>query len=248
MCSASFTPPPWPRATADARDELVVQQLAIIGAGGFGREVLDLVESANDAGADYEVLGFIVDPVFARPGTMVNGKPVLGGFDWLAAHAADVVVTCAVGAPEDRLRLVQRAQQAGARFCSLVHPSVERSRHVEIGIGVIVNAGCVVTTNVHLGDHAQVHVGSCVSHDATVAPFATLSPGVLVSGNVTIGEGAFLGTGAAVIQRMRVGAWSVVGAGSTVIRDVADNTTVVGVPARILKTRPPGWHLETTVR
>jgi serine O-acetyltransferase len=55
---------------------------------------------------------------------------------------------------------------------------------------------------------------------------------------VAIESGAFLGIGATVIQNLRIGYDSVVGAGSVVIEDVEPMTTVVGVPARVIRNKP----------
>ena len=72
--------------------------------------------------------------------------------------------------------------------------------------------------------------------------YATLAPGVHISGNVTLDEGAYVGTGANVIEKRRIGAWSIIGAGAAIVRDVPANTTVVGIPGRVIETRQSGEH------
>jgi acetyltransferase-like isoleucine patch superfamily enzyme len=114
---------------------------------------------------------------------------------------------------------------------------------VVLGVGVVLAAGSVLTTNIHVGDHAHVNLCCTIGHDCRIARFATLSPGVNVSGNVVIEEGCMVGTGASIIEGRRLGSWAVVGAGSAVIADIPPNTTAVGVPARVIKSRPAGWHL-----
>lgn len=218
-------------------------KVVILGAGGFAREVLDVFEACNRVAPAWDVLGFVVEPGYAEAGTIVNDKPVLGGLDWLAAHAAEVQVTCAIGAPEHRRRLVEKARALGCRFCTIVHPSVIATRWVTLGQGVVIAAGCILTNNIHVGDHAHLNLDCTVGHDASIGAFATLSPGVHVSGNVVVGEGAYVGTGANLIEKVRIGPWSVVGAGSTIVGDVPANSTTVGVPGRVIKTRPEGWHL-----
>jgi len=73
--------------------------------------------------------------------------------------------------------------------------------------------------------------------------FVTLSPGVHVSGNVTLGTGCFVGTGANFIEKLNIGAWTVIGAGSVIVGEVPADTTVVGIPGKIIKVKEPGWHL-----
>lgn len=222
------------------------KKVVIIGAGGFAREVQDVFEASRASGEDVEVLGFIVEPRFGVAGTLVSDLPILGGFDWLRAHAAEVAAICAVGAPEVRRRLVASARAVGARFCSVIHPAAVLTRRVHLGQGVVITAGCILTNNIRLGDHVHLNLDCTVGHDSIIEDFATISPGVHVSGNVTLAEGCSIGTGANIIEKRRVGEWSVVGAGTTVIGDVPPNTTVVGVPGRVVKLREPGWHTGNT--
>lgn len=218
------------------------RKVVILGTGGCGQDTLDIFDACNQQEAQFEVIGFLTPPRYGAAGTVINDKPILGDFDWLEKHAAGVEVICAVGLSHDRYRIVQRVMKMGGRFCSIIHPSVIQSRWVTIGSGVVIAAGSILTNQIKIGDHAHINLDCTLAHDVVMEPFATLAPGVHVSGNVTLEEGCYVGTGANIIQGLNVGAWSVVGAGSAVIRDVPANTTVVGVPGKVIKNREPGWH------
>lgn len=220
----------------------MLQPLVILGAGGFARETLDVVEAINAEKPRYDVLGFIVDEKYGRAGDIVNEKPILGGFSWLQNHSG-VLAVCGVGAPEIRRQMIQRAVKLEIEFATLIHPNAQLTRWVEVGRGVIITVGCTLTCQIRLGDHVHLNLGCTIGHDTTISDFVTLSPGVHVSGNVHLQKGAYIGTGANIIEKRTVGAWSIVGAGSTVVKDVPPNSTVVGVPARVIKERPEGWHL-----
>jgi sugar O-acyltransferase (sialic acid O-acetyltransferase NeuD family) len=224
-----------------------MQRVVIIGAGGFAREVLDILDAVNHVRSSYDFLGFIVDPQYAEPGTFVNDKPVLGGFDWLEAHREQVMAICGVGAPELRFRLVLRAKGQGVRFFSVTHPSAIMTRWVSIGEGTIITAGCILTNRIRLGNHVHVNLDCTIGHDSVIEDFVTLSPGVHVSGNVSLREGCNVGTGTNIIERKTVGAWSILGAGTTVTSDVPPNSTVVGVPGKVIKARAGGWHREAGI-
>lgn len=214
--------------------------IVILGAGGHAREVLDVYDACNAAGqGPYEVLGFLDDSVEA--GTVVNGRPVLGPMEWLAGRP-DVLAICGIGDPAVRRRVVRRVGAAGARFHTVVHPGVTQTRWVEIGAGTLVTAGCILTNRVRIGSHVHLNLSATVSHDAIIEDFVTAAPGVHVSGSVTLREGCNLGTGAAVIQGLTVGAGALIGAGAVVTADVPENAVAVGVPARVVKMRSPGWH------
>jgi sugar O-acyltransferase (sialic acid O-acetyltransferase NeuD family) len=221
------------------------KNVVIIGAGGFAREVLDIFDACIDAGDRYDVLGYVVDSPFGTPGTIVNEKPILGGLEWLDGHHRDIFVICGVGAPEVRRRLVVDAVKKGARFCSIVHPSVRMSKWNSLGVGVIIAAGCILTNQIRIGDHVQLNLDCTVGHDVAIGDFVTVSPGTHISGNVTIRTGSNIGTGVNIINRLEIGEWSVIGAGSTIIQDVPPNATVIGVPGKVVKRREDGWYLNS---
>jgi sugar O-acyltransferase (sialic acid O-acetyltransferase NeuD family) len=210
--------------------------LIIYGAGGFAREVAWLAESAP---AEWGTLRCFVDDDPARAGTSLNGYEVLS-LESAQARYAGAGVAVAVGSPGARRSVAARAEAAGFAPTTLVHPSCHRSRWVEIGDGTVVCAGTSLTTNIVLGRHVQINLHCTIGHDVVLADFVTLAPGVHVSGYVEIDAGAYLGTGACIINGasgsvLRIGADAVVGAGAVVTRDVAADTTVVGVPAKALR-------------
>jgi sugar O-acyltransferase (sialic acid O-acetyltransferase NeuD family) len=225
--------------------ERKMEKIAIIGAGGFGREVLDIIDACNQIKPIYKPLGFIVDPIYAKPGEIVNDLPILGGFDWLEQHAGDVFITCGVGPSHLRYQLIQRAKAINTRFINLIHPSVIKTRWISMGEGVIITAGCILTNQIMIGDHVHLNLDCTIGHNSVLQDFVTLAPGVHVSGNVQLETGCYIGTGANIIEKLVIGEWSIIGAGSTIINNVPPNTTVVGNPGKIIKERIPGWHLQS---
>jgi sugar O-acyltransferase (sialic acid O-acetyltransferase NeuD family) len=218
--------------------------MVIIGAGGHAREVQEVLHASIRAGAPAESLGYVVDPRFGRPGTVINGTPILGGLDWFRTQPPGTEAVCAVGASDVRRWLTIRAADEGARFGTLVHPSALVASSVVLGNGVVILAGSVLTVQVRVGNHVHVNLACAIAHDTVMHDYVTLGPGVRLAGNVTLGEGAFVGAGATVIEKVSIGAWSVVGAGAVIVRDVPPNCTVVGVPGRVIKTRADGWQLQ----
>ena len=212
-------------------------RLAIVGAGGHGREVLDVVEALNGVTPAYEVVGFVAD--HADHDLLVRrGVAHLGTVDELVAGrigavGGDVALVLAVGDPIMRRDLERRLDALGRPWAeALVHPMASVGSDVELGVGTVVAAGARITTNVRAGRHVQVNVNAVISHDCRVGDHATLSPGVLVNGAATIGEGVLLGTGAVVTPGHTVGTGAVIGAGAVVVTDVPAGVTAVGVPAR----------------
>ncbi len=190
-----------------------------------------------------ECIGFIVDGQYGTPGTLINGLPILGDTRWIAKNVNRVELTCAIGTPDLRYRMIKRLETLGAKYCSIVHPRAIVTRRVVIGEGSIITAGCILTTNITIGKHVHVNLDCTIGHDSTIADFVTVSPGCHISGNVSINEGAFIGTGANILEKLPIGEWSRIGAGSTIINPVEPNTTVVGCPGKAVKAMEKGWHM-----
>ncbi|HET9792113.1 MAG TPA: acetyltransferase [Candidatus Angelobacter sp.] len=212
-----------------------VTDVVIIGAGGTGREVCWILQESNEVKPQWHLLGF-VDDNRALHGSMQCDLLVLGGFEWLAANAKkNLKVICAVGSPHARKTLTDRASGIGLSFCAAIHPSVQMSRWVKVGSGSIIEAGCVLTTQVTVGPHTLLNTNCTVGHDARIGSFCCINPGCHISGAAKIGEGVELGAGSVVIQGRNVGDWSVIGAGAVVISDIPTGVTAVGVPSRVIK-------------
>lgn len=218
--------------------------LAIFGAGGFARELLQVILDINDHAPSpvWQPLGFVVDPAYAGAQSL-NGLPVWLGTEELDAKYPGAFWSVAVGNSAARRTIVQRLSAEGPRsYATLVHPRAWLGRHVSVGAGSVICAGCQITTDIQIGAQVHVNIGCTVGHDAVLDDFVTLNPGVNVSGNVNLGQGVEVGTNSVLIPHAHVGSWSLVGAGSVVTRSLPANVTAVGAPSRVIKTRPEGWH------
>lgn len=199
--------------------------IVIIGAGGHGREVLDIVE----AHPDWTFRGFLADPAPDPELLKRRDAPYLAS---VADIPPGVLYTIGIGDGDVRRRIDGEFTALGAEAAVLVHPAATVASDNVLGQGVQVAAGGRITTNVHLGRHVQVNVNSVVSHDCRVGDYCTLSPGAMLNGAVTLGAGVFLGTGAIVIPGVSIGDGATIGAGAVVVGDVPSGVTAVGVPAR----------------
>ncbi len=148
--------------------------------------------------------------------------------EFLAQHA--LIVGTGNGAFRRDLSL--RALASGGTLATVRHPSAIVSSLAQIGAGSFLAAQSVVGAHARVGRFCIVNTGTTIDHDNVLADGVNVAPGVHFAGNVQCGEGAFIGVGAAVAPGIRIGARAIVGAGAVVIRDVADDTTVVGNPAR----------------
>lgn len=208
--------------------------LVIIGAGGHGRETLDIVEAINAENPTFDFLGFIDEQVAESPLVSARAARIVGTLEVLRDLDARYVI--GIGTSVNRRRIDQQLAQWGREPSVLIHPGATLGAIVTLGPGVVIAAGARITTNVVLGRHAHVNVNATVSHDCRLDDYVTVSPGVTVSGSVSIGEGTLMGAGSTVIEGRTIGAWVTVGAGAVVVRDIPDGVTAVGVPARPRRT------------
>jgi sugar O-acyltransferase (sialic acid O-acetyltransferase NeuD family) len=146
----------------------------------------------------------------------------------------------AVGSPTVRKDIVSALAIRGARFTSLIHPSVIIGLNNRWGEGCIFCPGVIITTNVLIGDHVVFNLHSEAGHDAVIGSYCTLSGYADITGHVQLGEGVMCGSHASVTPNSKVGDFAVVGAGSVALGRVPPYTTVMGVPAKeIWKSNPP---------
>jgi sugar O-acyltransferase (sialic acid O-acetyltransferase NeuD family) len=219
--------------------------IAIFGAGGFAREVLQIIHDLNAESAEqapWHPVGFIVDAAYVKQG-QIHDLPILGSVDWLKHHP-DTAVVIAVGSPAVRQRIARQITEAQhSHFATLIHPKSWIGRRVSIGTGSVICAGALITTDIQIGQHVHINLGCTIGHDAALDDFVTLNPAVSVSGNVHLGFGAEIGTRSTLIPQAHVGEWSIVGAGAVVTKELPSNITAVGAPAKVIKQRDAGWQI-----
>lgn len=209
--------------------------VVLVGAGGSGREVLQILKDQNKIRKTWDILGFI-DEDEELKGKIVNGYSVLGGLDWLKNRDPRPSCICTVNDCEARQKVVRRLDRIGVEFASAIHPSAFIGDSTHLGKDVIVYAGSLLTENIEIGDHVHINFSCGIGHDVVIGPYCTVSGLVNINGYARLGEGVFIGSGAVVIPRVTVGDWTVIGAGAVVIDNIPEKVVAVGVPARPVKT------------
>src|SRR4051812_22205028 len=203
------------------------QELYVMGAGWFSVEVAGwAVESGWRVGGLVELM----DP--ARAGGDLEGHPIVDA----AALPAGTLTIAAGGRTVDRRDAWAVAEEHGFKPATVVHPTAHVSASATIAPGAIVAPLAVVSAGAAVGEHCLLSRGTLLGHHTTLGPFVRLLPGANVAGHVRLGEGVTVGMSAAIVDDVEVGPGAVVAAGAVVLRDVAADTRVQGVPARVFQT------------
>jgi sugar O-acyltransferase (sialic acid O-acetyltransferase NeuD family) len=213
-------------------------KILIVGAGGHGQVVADILQAQRVAGDDVDVIGFVDDDPELE-GQHRMGRPILGNLADMTRIAHDAVVL-AVGNNARRACLEQAMRRAGQRFASVRHPSAIIAAGTSVGDGSMICARVVVGCCSRVGRGVILNTACTVDHHARLDDFVHVAPGVHLGGDVSIGSRSLLGIGAIVLPGVSIGSGAVVGAGAVVTRDVAAGATVVGVPAVPIGVRMAG--------
>jgi sugar O-acyltransferase (sialic acid O-acetyltransferase NeuD family) len=206
--------------------------IVIFGAGGFAREVAWLI-------TENKIHSRITTSCFVGRGDEV-GREIHGIAVLSAAQAyqrfPNASVVCTSGSGATREAMKKEADAAGfGNYAALIAHAVRFDRdHVSIGMGTVICAGTILTTDIRLGNHVQINLDCTVGHDTEMEDFVTLAPGVHISGRVKICKSAYVGTGASVLPGVTIGSGATVGAGAVVVRDVPAGETHVGIPAKVI--------------
>ena len=205
-------------------------KIAIIGAGGHGRVVLDILRNNHQ----FDVVGFI-DSNSLLHGTYIDEIPVIGDMAELEFFPSRGIggAIVAIGDNDTRCRFARIVSSYGISLINAIHPSASIARTAIVGKNVVIAQGANICAHVKLEDSVICNTGCIVDHESLISEGTHICPGTKLAGHVLVHEKAFIGIGSTVIQNITIGKYATIGAGAVVLNDVHPETTVVGVPARL---------------
>ena len=208
-----------------------MKNICIVGTGGFAREVLFLID---EIGIFDKVRAFIEpDHIWQEKwkDAKIMDIPVLPFSD--VKPSMDKIT---IGVADPGLREKTTGQlDEGCEYMTLIHPHASVSRWTQLGKGAIVTKGCIVTTQIEIGQHCQLNLNTTVGHDCRIGNFFTTAPSVNISGICNIGNGVYFGTGAGTKQGISICNNVIIGMGAMVVKNIEEAGTYVGIPATKVK-------------
>jgi sugar O-acyltransferase (sialic acid O-acetyltransferase NeuD family) len=204
-------------------------RFGLVGAGGFGREVMALAQLA-----DHHSVFVESEPTHAA----VNGHPCVSVEEFLQS-AGRLEFNIAIADSAVRARLAEHLEAHGATPRGIRARSAVVLGSCTIGAGEILCDFAMVSANSEVGAYFHANYYSYVAHDCVIGNFVTLAPRASVNGNVWLGDHVYVGAGAIIKQGtaanpLKIGEGAIIGMGAVVTKNVEPHTTVVGNPARPL--------------
>lgn len=213
-----------------------MKDLFIIGSGGFGKQVIEIVELLNVTNKAYNFKG-IIDDNIELIGQSVLGYKIIGDTDYLKTLSETNEVFAAIAIGDGIIREKISKKLSNVKWENLIHPNTIVSKHITFGVGNIVCGGAVINPDCKIGNHSNINIGTTLGHDVTIDDFATLMPGCRISGNVNVGKYSMVGTGSCILQGIKISKNSIIGAGAVVLNDIDPYSVMVGNPAKSQKKR-----------
>lgn len=207
-----------------------VNDLVIYGAG--YPDVVKLIDIINSSSNTWKIIGFLDDQKKDREGNYI-GYPILGGEESIDIYARKgcLFFNNVFSSSKHRLIVASKLDKYSARYATLIAPDVDLS-YVEYGFDSMIMPGVKIGANTRIGNHVELRANCFVSHDVVIGDMVFIGAGALISGRVKIGNGAYIGVGAVIREGINIGAGSLIGAGAVVVKDVDNDITVAGVPAK----------------
>lgn len=210
-----------------------MKKFFIFGTKGFAKEVEFII--FDNFGETSEVF-FVAENDSPEIGTKINNRNVISEKEF---YKIDEQKECfiAVGNPVIKKKILQKLDiYKNIFFPNLIHKSaVLDKRYVKMGKGNIICANTSITTNIEIGDFVHLNLNCTVGHDTIIGNFVTCSPACNISGNVKIGDLTYLGTNCIIIEKKTINNNIIVGAGCVIVKDLVEQGTYVGMPAKKIK-------------
>lgn len=209
-----------------------MKDIAIYGAGGFGREVACLLRKVNEKENLWNLVGFYDDG--KKIGDSNKYGIVLGGINELNSITKPLSIVIAIGSPKTVKRIADNINSPLVQFPNIFSPDIIylNKNDLHIGKGNIICSCCFVSCNVVIGDFNTINVYTTLGHDAILGSYNSIMPAVHISGEVQIGNSNFIGVSSVILQQLKIGDNTTIGASSLIGRNTKDGMTYIGNPAK----------------
>lgn len=212
-----------------------MKKIAIIGAGGFGREVVCLINAINEESKEWDFIGFFDD--VKDIGYENEYGRVLGRIKDLNSYPESLAVVVAIAKPSAIEVIVKSITSPNIYFPNLIAPDIISfdKNNMSLGQGNIIGFGCSISCNVRIGNFNIFNCFISIGHDTRIGDYNAVMPSTKISGDITIGDRNFFGASSVILEKLTIGNDTTIGANSLIFRNTKDKNTYIGNPASIVK-------------
>ena len=213
-----------------------MKDIAIFGAGGYGKEIACLIQQINDVQPTWNMIGFFDDG--KEKGVKISHYgEVLGGMSEINSYPNELALAIAIGNPSSLKSVCERIINKNIYFPNIIAPTfgISDPQAFTIGEGNIIGHGCAVSCDVTIGNFNILNADIVIGHDAILGDYNVIMPDIRISGEVTIGNENLIGVGSIILQQVKVGNNVHLGAGAVLMTKPKDGCTYIGNPAKLFK-------------
>jgi sugar O-acyltransferase (sialic acid O-acetyltransferase NeuD family) len=206
----------------------VLIELSIVGAGGHSKVVIEAIKlmapSCNVC---------LFDGDDQKVGSLLMGVEIQNS-SCLDSNSSEIFVS--IGDNKTRQKVSKQFVAEGMSLATIIHPTSSVAKTSNIARGTFVAALAVISADASIGEGSIVNHRAVVDHDCNIGEYVHVAPQATLGGGVSVGASTLIGSNATILPGITIGSNVQIGAGSVVTKDIADNQTVVGNPARIVKS------------
>lgn len=199
--------------------------------------IIRYIHGLNQRKPEWDVLGFIDDGKYGKQKEFL-GCPILGDESSLKGYVDEgcYFFNNVASTTSNMEKVAKKLDNVNAKLATLIFPEPPNfdSETVKVGEGSLISHQVLATANVVFGRNVIVREGALIGHDNIIEDYCFIGPGAILLGGVKVGEKTYIGAGARIMENVSIGENCTIGMGSVILRDVPDNTTMFGNPAKKL--------------